>query len=557
MAEARERRGARDDGSRISREELPSLLARPASARSYAVILLAGLAVFTMGGIVPGLNSLYSVLYVEGVFASCCTEAQRRHCAAKAATTGAATRVCCDRQEDAFALMSSLALFASDGVMLLYGELLDRLGARWCCGAGLGMSWLGFVLLAANALLWRADALWFAGFFCVGIAGPGIFMGCLSFGECYPSLQPLITALAACMWDSSSMVFLLFRVLYFDGGLSFGVIAALWLGVIVVVGATTWSQLPTRKQLNMLRAHAEVRASFRSDSAGLADLLLDNSHAGEDVAGWCSSTQSSLPLDAAPVGVDADAVTPSRGGAQGHVQASANDEDLVPVGTSRRRPKYPKSKASLLGMMLRADTALLLVFMAVYNLKSSFYIVSLQSQLATFLPPTRVQAISTAFNFAFPLGGMLSSIPTMLLLQHWRHCENRYMSLALLLACAFSLSTMLPEEWSQYFGVIVFGPTRTLQWAAYFCFLEQPDRYPPRVLGRMIGYGNLIIALIGDGPPFLLTSYVQYAAWPPSRFGRYQTVHIALTAILVCTAISFPIYLSRDIRFRTRPLSRT
>ena len=68
-------------------------------------------------------------------------------------------------------------------------------------------------------------------------------MTCLSFGECHPKLQPLITALAAAMWDTSSIVFLFFSLLYFDADLSFPTISLAWLVVIVVVGSAVWTQL--------------------------------------------------------------------------------------------------------------------------------------------------------------------------------------------------------------------------------------------------------------------------------------------------------------------------
>ena len=72
----------------------------------------------------------------------------------------------------------------------------------------------------------------------------------------------------------------------------------------------------------------------------------------------------------------------------------------------------------------------------------------------------------------------------------------------------------------------------------------------------MIGYGNLIIALVGDGPPTALKAYVSDpAAWPRDAFGRYELVHAALTFVIVGSFV-LPIYLYRDIQRRTRSRSR-
>lgn len=105
-------------------------------------------------------------------------------------------------------------------------------------------------------------------------------------------------------------------------------------------------------------------------------------------------------------------------------------------------------------------------------------------------------------------------------------------------------------------AALIFGPVRTLQWAAYFLFLEQPDRYPPDKLGRMIGYGNVVNALIGDAPPTGLKAYVDSpSAWPSSELVRYQVVHGALSIVLVA-CLYLPVYVFRDIRRRTAPCVR-
>ena len=133
----------------------------------------------------------------------------------------------------------------------------------------------------------------------------------------------------------------------------------------------------------------------------------------------------------------------------------------------------------------------------------------------------------------------------MALLQRWRRSEHRYMGLVVALACTFSVANLVPLASAQYVAALIFGPIRTLQWASYFLFLEQPDRYPPAKLGRMIGYGNLIIALVGDGPPTALKAFASHA----DSFDRYELIHGVLTAVLGC-CIAFPLRLARDIRQR-------
>jgi hypothetical protein len=505
------------------------------------VIGFAGLAVFIMGGIVPGLNSLYGVLYEEGAFISHCPAARARACAEQAHNRSHTPQVCCRAQDELLAAMSSMGLFASDGVMLLYGELLDRKGARLCCGVALVLSWLGFALLALNSSLLLNDFVWMLAFFCIGVAGPGVFMSCLSFGECFPSLQPLITALAASMWDASSIVFYLFSILYFEAGLPFSTIALLWLAVIVAVGSTVWTQLPTREQLAVLRAHgAECASTHMTRSGGLAELLTEQpapmEHCGV-LPPSCRSATTNTTAAAAAATASVDLL-------------SSSLQEPITTGETLRAPLY-SAEDSVWSLFVRRDTMLLLVFMSAFNLKSSFYIVSLRDQLAALgLPAAAVEQTSNLFNLAFPIGGFVSSFATMALLNRWRRSEHLYIGLVLSLACAFSVANLLPSLWAQQAAAIIFGPTRTLQWAAYFLLLEQHDRYPPAMLGRMIGRGNLVIALVGDGPPAPLKAYAQQESWPADAFGRYQLVHAAL-AVIIFGCLALPLLLARDIRQRT------
>ena len=90
--------------------------------------------------------------------------------------------------------------------MLAYGELGDRLGPRACFGVGASLAWLGLLLLALGART-GSDALWLSALLCIGVSGPGVFMGCLFMGEKHPNLRAVISAVGAAMWDGSALVF--------------------------------------------------------------------------------------------------------------------------------------------------------------------------------------------------------------------------------------------------------------------------------------------------------------------------------------------------------------
>lgn len=72
----------------------------------------------------------------------------------------------------------------------------------------------------------------------------------------------------------------------------------------------------------------------------------------------------------------------------------------------------------------------------------------------------------------------------------------------------------------------LFGPARTMQWAAYFHYIER--HHPAEAVGRIMGYGNLVIALVGDATPYALSWYIQDGAAPTSRYARYSLIHALL-----------------------------
>jgi len=460
-----------------------------------AVALAAG-SIFTMGGVVFGIASLYPVLYYESALeaSSCGTPAlddAGEACDARAETE------CCVKQEMYFTSVTSIALFGADGAMLVYGELGDRLGPRWCFGVGASLAWFGLSLLGLGAAT-GSDFLWLSALLCVGVSGPGVFMGCLFLGERYPHLHAVISAVGAAMWDASALVFKLFATAYFatvpaeppgaPPSLGLPTIVMGWLCMTVTLGAFTFKVLPSKALLEQLR----------------------------------TSEPSSQPL------------TQSEEAPNKTAKAAAPMEHAPPADGSEAAPTF-------LSVFLRTDTLLMLGFMAVFNLKSSFYIATFATQMrGLFYEPTAI-SLSETFNIAFPVGGFCTSFVGAILLDRLGQREDLYLTLVVLLAIMFGLYNLLPYAASQFASALLFGPTRTLQWACYFHFLSLPKRYPARYTARLLGYGNLVIAVIGDGPLAGLDAFVM-SADVDDRPQRYQTVHFVLQLALVC-CLALPWYL--------------
>lgn len=475
----------------------------------YVAVALAAASIFTMGGVIFGIASLYPVLYYERALetSSCGLPAVDDEGEACAVRT---TDACCASQQVRYTSITSIALFGADGAMLVYGELGDRFGPRTCFGTGATLAWLGLTLLGLGAHT-GSDMLWQAALLCIGISGPGVFMGCLFLGERYPRLHAVISAVGAAMWDASALVFQIFALLFFSTvpaeghelpTVSLTSIALAWLTLTMTLGVLTFQMLPSRALLEQLRA----------------------------------SEPSSQPL------TQAEETPVRKDGGSTPLAASAPED-----GTN--------TPPSFMSVFCRTDTRLILMFMGLFNLKSSFYIATFAEQMkGMFFPPT-ADSLANTFNIAFPVGGFCTSMIGAILLDRLGEREDLYMTLVLLLAIMFGIYNLLPYAASQFASALLFGPTRTLQWSCYFHFLSLPRRYPPQYVGRLLGYGNLVIALVGDVPLAALNAFVVYTDSFGSPSARYLLVHFLLQIALI-GCLAFPWYLHKQhlvSRGRSRP----
>uniref|UniRef100_A0A7S3JXM8 Uncharacterized protein n=1 Tax=Aureoumbra lagunensis TaxID=44058 RepID=A0A7S3JXM8_9STRA len=179
----------------------------------------------------------------------------------------------------------------------------------------------------------------------------------------------------------------------------------------------------------------------------------------------------------------------------------------------------------------RRDTILLVTFMAMYNLKSSFFIETATEQARIFQSST-----SQLFDLAFPLGGFLSSF---LVAARLRHSDA--LDIVALLSNLLCIAHLFPFKSSQILAALLFGPARTFQWATYFhYFYSSKNSYPSAVVGRLLGYSNLVIALLSDTIVPVLVAFVQIdddSNTPSKKRHRFFCVNTFLAALVASTSI--------------------
>lgn len=152
-------------------------------------------------GIVFGYAAIKPVLIDEGVFKDLCTpEEVENHVTP------------CFQQEIRLNFMFTLAAVSTNVAALPIGTILDRYGPRVCGIIGSIFGVLG-ALLFSYAPKVKGD-LFTPGYFFLALAGPFVFISSFQLSNTFPRHSGLILALLTGAFDSSSALFLVFRLLY-------------------------------------------------------------------------------------------------------------------------------------------------------------------------------------------------------------------------------------------------------------------------------------------------------------------------------------------------------
>ena len=152
-------------------------------------------------GIVFGYAALKPVLIREEVYRNLCTKDE--------IDRGART---CYAQELHLNLMFTVASVGTNVAALPIGAILDTFGPR-ICGV------IGSFLLAIGAILfafaWQLpfDG-YIPGYLFLALGGPFVFISSFQLSNAFPKHSGLILALLTGAFDSSSAIFLIYRILY-------------------------------------------------------------------------------------------------------------------------------------------------------------------------------------------------------------------------------------------------------------------------------------------------------------------------------------------------------
>ncbi|KAE9981834.1 hypothetical protein EG327_006090 [Venturia inaequalis] len=155
-------------------------------------------------GIVFGYAAIKPVLIKEGVYRQYCTKEELEK----------GTRTCYE-QEIRLNFMFTMAAVSTNVAALPIGTILDRYGPRVCGIMGGAFVAIGCVFFAfAWNLAERGIDGYIPGYLFLALGGPFIFISSFQLSNTFPKYSGLILALLTGAFDTSSAIFLIYRLIY-------------------------------------------------------------------------------------------------------------------------------------------------------------------------------------------------------------------------------------------------------------------------------------------------------------------------------------------------------
>ncbi|KAL8786358.1 MAG: hypothetical protein Q9213_002855 [Squamulea squamosa] len=418
-------------------------------------------------GVVFGYAALKPVLINEGVYRDSCPDVSID--AESSSTT-------CYEQEIRLNLMFTTAAVATNVCALPVGTVLDRYGPRVC---GL----IGSLFLAIGAIFFAFAAQfpfdgYIPGYLFLALGGPFVFISSFQLSNTFPRHSGLILALLTGAFDSSSAIFLFYRLIYIASNYSFTpqkfFLVYLMVPVYISVAQTFLMPKDSYKTVGELVTHAEDPSSdirpidhHISDESRLAHLREERRQHREDVVSEITSLLG-------------------RKGEEGDKQTQAEErkKQISGVwGALHGQSAFQQIKSPWF--------ILIALFTVIQMVRINYFVATVRTQYEHLLSDhDKAVHVNNVFDVALPLGGVIAIPMIGLVLDN----TSTPFVLALLVSVATAIGVLgvLPYLWAAYANIVLFVLYRPLYYTAVSDYAAKVFGF--HTFGKVYG---LIICLAG------------------------------------------------------------
>lgn len=339
---------------------------------------------FLSAGIVFGFAALKPVLISEGVYRDVCVDNEL--------DSGMPV---CSEQDMKLNRMFTYSAVLTNIASLPVGYILDRVGPRKC-----GM--IGSVIIAAGAgLLSNGDTFsgylvdgYMTGYILLALGGPFVFISCFHLSNSFPRFSGTILALLTGAFDSSSAVFLFYRLVYERTRLSVDTFFKGYLIVPAFVLLTEVFIMP-REQYSTVGDVTKVVEAGVPEAPQRTYVKVRQFSVSESPRPLLGSRRHSLEEDEGDSSV---------------IDDDTHEEDNI--------VKNPTENAEVWGALHQFSAReqvkspwflLMAVFTAIQMLRINYFLATVLSQYTYLLGSKEVaQLVNRIFDLALPIGGIIA-----------------------------------------------------------------------------------------------------------------------------------------------------
>ncbi|KAF2815986.1 MFS general substrate transporter [Mytilinidion resinicola] len=415
-------------------------------------------------GIVFGYAAIKPVLIKEEVYRGYCTKEELEE----------GVRVCFE-QEIRLNFMFTVAAVSTNVVALPVGTVLDRYGPRVCGIVGSLFVAIGCLFFA---FAWQLpfDG-YIPGYLFLALGGPFIFISSFQLSNTFPQYSGLILALLTGAFDTSSAIFLFYRLIYTASGGTFWpekfFLAYLVVPVFILVVQLFVMPSNSYKTVGELVTQAEEDTSF-------------DDHA--------SDSQINNPAE----------VQRLREARRVHRESIVSEiTELLGSADANEQTKNEEKKKNVSGVWgaLHGRTAteqikspwfiLITLFTVIQMTRINYFVATIRPQYEYLLGSYQSAVeINNFFDFALPFGGVISVPFIGLILDN----TSTPFCLGVLVAIATTIGVLgvIPQTWAAYANVCLFVVYRPLYYTTVSDYAAKVFGFA--TFGKVYG---LIICLAG------------------------------------------------------------
>lgn len=349
---------------------------------------------------------------------------------------------------DRLNLMFTVAAVSTNVVALPVGTILDRFGPRVSGITGAISVAIGALLFAFASQL-SVDA-YIPGYFFLALGGPFIFISSFQLSNTFPQYSGLILALLTGAFDTSSAIFLFYRLIYqsTDGAFSTRKFFLMYLIVPIYILLVQIFIMPSTsyKTVGELVHQAEESNEVIHDS----DDDIEDPEVVRNLQNMRRVHRDSIVSEITTLLGTKDATEQTReevkkkniSGVWGALHGRSASEQI-------RTPWF----------------ILIMLFTVLQMTRINYFVATIRAQYTVLLGSyEQAVAINNFFDVALPLGGVLSVPFIGLVLDNTS--TTFCMSLLVVIATAIGVLGVIPQTWAAYANVCLFVIYRPLYYTA-------------------------------------------------------------------------------------------